>query len=341
MEQALSLARLHRRSDLRMAPLLRRAGEIAAFAGQVRPAEALLRESLAMTERLHGPHGVATVSVRLSLARSLAWSARTAEARLLADRALADATAPIGGHEPFQLQETRRLVFEVYWEQGDLAACRRLLAQAFADFGPAAPDSFEHADLLIDRAMVETEDGHLARARETLAQTVSMAQRLGFGPRSLMNRILAFQTAEQQLAAGDGHGALATLNQLEAGAEKEKVAGDAPLALRARALAASGQTEQARGLIDAELRELQSDPNRDARAAVEAHLLLISGQLALQANDCRSALPALQRSAELYASVHVPESPQRLKVEKARSTCLAQLAATGATAARRSAGAPR
>ena len=52
--------------------LLRRAGEIHAFAGHVAKAEPLLREALAMAERVHGPQGTGTILLRLSLARHLA-----------------------------------------------------------------------------------------------------------------------------------------------------------------------------------------------------------------------------------------------------------------------------
>jgi len=88
-------------------------GEICAFAGDSAAADPLLREALTLSERVHGERNAHTVFPRLSLARHLSWSGRAAEARVAAERALADAENASGRGEAFQLPEVYRLVAEV------------------------------------------------------------------------------------------------------------------------------------------------------------------------------------------------------------------------------------
>ena len=321
IERALALARTQQSSEFRIAPLLRRAGEMNALAGNIGTATPLLREALATTERLHGEHNAGTVFVRLALARHLSATGRALEARELADRALADAAAPAGSDEPFQLQEARRMAFEVYWNQGDIASCRRLLAATFNDYGANAVDSFEHADQLLNRAIIETEDGDFARARASLNAARAMADRVGFGPQSLLGHFLAVQEIQLLLATGDARGALKSANLLDPPTSEA--------GLRARVLAAAGRPDEARRTIDAALRRLESAPEREWQIDSEADMQFVSGELYVHGGDCRSALPALERSADLYARAHVPASPRRLQAEAMRDGCRLKIAREG------------
>jgi serine/threonine-protein kinase len=318
-EEALQVARERGRQEVHVARLLRRVGELHGFAGSPR-AEPLLREALAMAERVHGPNGPGTVLVRISLARHLAMSGRTAEARVLADRALADATQTTLGGEPFQIQEVRRLVFEIYLTQMDFGAARVLVDRAFADFGPSAPDSFQHADLLVDRAIVEMVEQRLEAAGHTLAAAAAMVRRLGFAETSPMGRTVAQFEAEWHLARGDAVAALARLDAMQAAAGPG-AADVRPQSLRARALAAAGRTEEAAAWVDAGLREIENAPDREQRADLEAALLLVRAELQRRGGGCAAAQPALARAVALYARLHVATSPRLVEAERSLAEC--------------------
>jgi tetratricopeptide (TPR) repeat protein len=321
-EEAIEVARARGRHDARLAALLRRAGEEHALAGEFARAEPLLREALERAERAHGPRSTRAVAVRLALARMLAFSGRTREGRALADRALADAARPPGEGEPYQIVETRRLVFEVLQAQGDLAGMRQTVADAFADLGPEAPDSFAHAVLLIERGTVETGDRQFERARQSLRMAAAMVQRLGLGAGSPIAQMVRLSEAEWHLARGDAAGALERLEAMQAAA----AAGPTPVfstSLGARALAAAGRHAEAAALVDRSLASLESDPARAYQADLEAGLLEVRAGLRRRHGDCAGAALALGRARELLEDLHVPDSPRRLAVERALVTCRA------------------
>ena len=207
--------------------------------------------------------------------------------------------------------------------QGDVAAARALLAEAFADFGAAAPDSFQHADLLIDRAIVETEDRRFESAASSLAAAAAMTERLGLGPRSAMAQTIGQFKAEWHLARGE---AVAALDQLDAmkATDGSNVSPVLSTSLYARTLAAAGHSDAAGRIVDETLKAIEAAPDRDFRADLEAHLLQVRGELHRRAGDCAGALPALERAAALLERLHVPASPRRIEVARSLSDCRVQ-----------------
>jgi len=299
-------------------------GEICAFAGDTAAADPLLREALTLSERVHGERNAHTVFPRLSLARHLSWSGRAAEARVAAERALADAENASGRGEPFQLPEVYRLVDEAYSTVGDVLACRDLVNKAFAGGGSAVRDSFQYADLLIERVRVATAEGEFALAQASIEQASSMADRIGMGPQTLIRLVIDLADAELSLASGDGVGALRRLDALAARAESHGHRLALSM-LRADALGSMGRTECARQLIEAAHAEVERVPESERTIESEAPVQLAWGRLRSAAGDDLGALPALQRSAALYQQIHVPLSPKRLIAEVALAACRARL----------------
>ncbi|MBL8346879.1 MAG: hypothetical protein JNN03_15675, partial [Rubrivivax sp.] len=326
MEEAVQVARANGRHEATIAVLLKRAGEFNFIQGNRARADPMLREAMRLAERAHGEHGTGTIAVRLALARHLAGISVTSEARQLAERALADAAKPAGRGEPFQMPTVRRLVFEVMLAQGDIAAGRALLDAAFAEPAGLGGDTFEHADLLVDRAIVETAGRQFERARSTMQAAATMIHRLGLPPRSALSRSLAVVEADWHLARGDPAAALARLDAIQSAAGPG-AAEQRPSALRARALAAAGSSGRAMQVVDEALAAVESAPNRHHSAWLEAELLQVRGEIRRAAGDCAAALEPLARAAALYAQVHVSTSPRRLETERALADCRRRLAA--------------
>jgi len=322
--EALAIARAQGQPAFRLAPLIGRLGEIHAFRGDSAAAEPLLREALTLIERVHGERSAHTVFPRLSLARHLSWSGRSAEARAAAERALDDAENASGRGEPFQLPEVYRLVADVYSAVGDVLACRGLLNKALANGGGAIPDSFQYASLLTERALTATAAGELGLARASIEQARSMADRIGMGTQTLLRLNLDWTDAELSLASNDAVGALQRLDALRAQAESSGRRLGLAMA-RAEALASMGRTECARELIEAAHAEVERAPAGERQIEVEAPLQLAWGRLRSAAGDDLAALPALQRSVALYRQAHVPLSPRRLTAEVTLAACRARL----------------
>jgi serine/threonine-protein kinase len=326
IDEAVTVARARGRHDAQLARLLRRGGEIRAFMGQFAAAERMLREALALSERANGVDGAGTILVRATLARWLALSGRTAEARRLANQVLADAARSGGPGASSLSLDLRRVIIEILRSQGDFGAAHELVMDGLRELGAEAPDSFLHAALLLERAAVETETRQLERARASLAATSAMLERLGFGPRTNMGQTTAYYEAEWYLAQGDGRGALAKIEAMEA-ALGDRASGSPLSPLRPRALAAIGRTDEARQLVDGALASIEAAPDRAYQAPMEASLLRLRGELHLRAGDCAGARPALERARELLSELHVTASPHRRDVEQALARCSTRTAA--------------
>ncbi len=320
-DEALDLVRRQPAPGLRLVFALRRAGELHAFAGDNAAADRLLREAVEQAERLGGAHGLPTIWPRLALARLLAWTGRAEAARPLADRALADALHPAPGEEPYQPLEVRRQVFDIYQAQGDLAASRTLIADAFAGIDEPQPDSFELADLLIERAFVAWQSGDLADARRSIEKAEAMANRIGLGPRTRLRLNLRLADARVRLAAGDLAGARAQLAAPAVLAWSDERRFEL-VELQAGIDVAEGLRAKAAHDLRHTLGQLEAMPRREDWVHEEAALAALLGRLEQQAEGCATALPLLARSAALLRDIHVATSPRRRQAEAAYADCL-------------------
>jgi tetratricopeptide (TPR) repeat protein len=299
---------------------MRRAGEIRFFAGDA-DGEPLLRRALVLAEHAHGERGLGTVSIRLSLARFLAYRGQRVEARMFADRALEDALrSTSGSSEPFQLHEVRRLVLDTYLAQDDIAAARALAATAIADLGASAPDSFLHADLLCMLAVVQVAERNFDAAQQTLDRAAEMARRLGMGGNTPLGRSIAVLEAQALLDRGHAPAALQRLQAMPAAAGRGSD-DERPRGLIARALAESGRGVEAAAFVDDALREIEAAGDRQRHFEDEALLLLVRAGLQQREGGCAAALPALERAVELHRRLFVPGSPRRLAAEAALAQC--------------------
>ncbi|MEP6678629.1 MAG: protein kinase [Betaproteobacteria bacterium] len=329
IDEALAVARRQKLSPYRMLNYLRRAGEINAFAKQVEKADELLREGLALSERVNGPRHRATNSIRRALFRHLAWTARTEEADRLAASAIADVLASEGGRESYQVQETRRQLFDVYWARGRLRASGAIIADAFDAFGTQTAQTFERADLLLERGMIETVLGAYAKARTSIAAAAAIAEHLQMPRTSLLRGNLALFEGELRFVSGDVRGAKALLEEQlrywepgPAGMTVERVM---TLAILAEVHLAAGEPEAAaRAARDAE-ETIAAAPNRAYLTEADARVQSVQARILMAPSRCDAALPYLDRATELYARVHAAESPWRANAEVLRATCLIRL----------------
>ncbi|HVE49051.1 MAG TPA: serine/threonine-protein kinase [Casimicrobiaceae bacterium] len=325
--EALDVTRKQHLPDYMLVHPLNRAGEVNAFLDRVDEADALLREGLTISERVNGAEHAATHSVRRALARHLAWTSRYDEAlqhaaRLVGDRSL-ESPAPWG------VQENRRVLFEIHWGHGNLRGAREVIDAAFADPHVAKGDTFLHADLLINRAAVETAEGRFAEAGASLAHSARIAQRLQLPRASLLRSNHAMREAQLWLAQGDAAAAKRALEEQQgywpptvpglATARVELAAGFVT------ALLATGDLEQAQSTALAAAAAFESEPARMHWVEAQAQIELMLGRVLTAKGDHGAALPHFERAASAYRRVQVAESPRRTAAEIALATCLLRL----------------
>ena len=315
--------------EYRLAYVLYRAGEVNSFAGDANAAEENFRAALAMSERVNGSHHEATTRIRRSLARFLSSTSRRDEATKLALTILADINSLEGGRERYQEQDTRRQLFEIFRANGDLPRARALSDDAFAALGAVVPDSFENADLLLERTDVEMAMGELTRATASVDTARAMVKRIGIARGSLLYGNLVMEMARLSLVAGESERAYALLVEQKAywpETNESLAASRADLNTElVIALIAMGRPEDAGRLgLDAEA-EFERAAQRQYMLDSEADLQIAIGRAFLASADCRSALDHFDRGVLLFRQLHVPQSPWRANAEAYRALCLAQV----------------
>jgi serine/threonine-protein kinase len=328
-EEALAVARRLQVADHRLLFYLRRAGETNAFLDNGEKADALLREALALSERINGAKHPATVAIRMTLARNLAWMSRLDEAATQAARAIADAESG-ESRETYVLLMTYRLLFDVHWARGDLAAAREGNDAAFAAYGATMPDSFDLADLKIQRALLQSAYGRHREAMTTIAQAAEVTKRLGARRESLLYGNLVLHEAQVRLAAGDARGARDRFRE-----QREYWPAGAPGVAASRAelnaglvdaLLALGEVDEARRLAQEATDELARVPGRRYLVEADAVVERALARVLIALHECDQALPHLDRAATLYAGIHIAESPARADIEALRADCTRRLA---------------
>ena len=331
MDEALALARPLRLSEHVMVPLLRRAGEIHSFVLDVPRADSVLREAMSTSLRVNGPAHGETQLVRRTLARHLGATARRDEARVLAAQVLAEADASAVSTAPLMLRDAQRRMFEVYWQQGDLATARSLVDAAMTALDPGAPDSFEHADLLIDLAMVENASERPEAAQRLIQRARAMAKSLAMPRPSLMAGLLSLREAEIRLAAGDADAALSIAAEQLGYWPADGLGVAARLAelqaVRILALVAIGRSGDAVAAALAAEAELSRAPARPYLADADAALQMARARAAVSAGDWAAATALSGRALALYGQAHVRSSPWRAAAQALHDRSLARLAA--------------
>jgi eukaryotic-like serine/threonine-protein kinase len=327
-EEALGIARALHVPDHRLRYFLECVGEISYFMGRGERADTLLREALALSERHNGSKHATTVSARTVVARNLAAMSHVEEANNIADQVIADISGD--AHEVRATRDIRRVLFDVYWLRGNLGTARDLVVAALTSYGTASPDTFEHADLLNDRAAIEIVTGRHAEALATLAQASAIADRLEMSRASLLRGNLALSQAQARLAAHDARGAQRLLQEQ---AEYWTADHDGMAALRAElnaalvaALLAQGDVPRARQVVEQGQKELSAaELGAGQLPLAHAQLERAMGTVLMAEGAYVRALAHLQHSADLYARLQLPDSPFRGEVEALRAACLARL----------------
>ncbi len=328
IDEALDVARKQRTPDARLARLAASGAQVRSFLGHVELADVLAREALALSERANGERHPSTTSARVALARHLASTSRAAEARSIVETALAHARMPEGKDEPSDLSGTQRRAFEIYWSHGDLIAARALLQQAFRDLGPSAPDKYEHADLLLERSLVESASGDAEAARQTLETAAAMATRLGLEAGTPYQLGWAVADALQRYAAGQPSEAADRLERL-----RQRKPGERGLTPRARirltatltvALVEGRRNDEARRVARETLAETRTLPEKFYLEPTAA-LLVALGRAESEGGDCQKAIEYFDAGVAGLRQVLHPDSPWRAQAEAARGLCLVSL----------------
>ena len=327
-DEALRVARTLRLPDHSLLFFIRRAGETNAFMDRGEQADALLREALAMSERVNGPKHAATIAVRRVLARNLAWMSRLDEAAEVAARAIADVTSG-EGRESYLIRDTYRVLFDVHWARGDLVSARDGNAAALATYGAAPPDTFEHADLLIDRSTIETAYGRVSDALAALERARAIADRLGMPRESMLRGNLTLRQAQARLATGDARAArIAFEQQLTYWRAGRSGVASSRAELHAGlvdALLTLGERTEARRVAQGAADELAREPGRAQLVEAQAQLERAVARVLMADRAFDGALPHVERASELYRKIHLPQSPFRAETEALRAICLARL----------------
>ena len=323
--ECLAVARALRISEYRLVPLLRRAGEIHAFVDDVAEADALLREAVAISERVNGPRHPATLAVQRALLRHLLWTSRLDEAEaLLAVVAAADRAED--GRDAGAAGETQRMRAELHLNRGNLPAQLAAGDAALTELRTPAPSRFRVAAVLALRAYAQLGAGRTQAAADDIAQARALLGQLRIARGSLLYGNVTVADARVRLAAGDPEAALALLAEQKAHWRAQDV-GTASLraevhAIEVRALLAAGRTAEAVAAARAAAAEFAPAPVRPYAIPTDAELATVHAQALLAAGDAAAALPHAERGVALYRAVHVAASPWRAEAEATRAIAL-------------------
>jgi serine/threonine-protein kinase len=326
-EEALAISRELGVGDFRLLVRLRRAGEANAFAGRGEEADALLREALAMSERINGPQHSGTLSIRRTMARNLGWMGRSDEAAAQAGRVIAELRR--AGAKAGFVRDTHRILFEVHWGRGDVNAARDGVAAALAAHGGGDVDRFEHAGLLMQDALVDSAHGRFAQAEAKLASSQAAMLEVALPPAAPARVYLAVAEGQVRLAMGDPARAVRVLEavrsslagkpeQARSRLEVDAALVDAHLAL--------GDLGAARSIAARAAEELARAPRRQHLVEASARVERALGRIDMAEGEFGRALPRLEQAARQLAAIHVDSSPLRMEVEAWRALCVAQLA---------------
>ncbi len=326
-EEALRIARAQALPEHLLLFFIRRAGEVNSVLGRAEEADELLREALAMSERVNGEKHSVTVATRRGIASNLAGMSRFDEAAEIATRTIADTMSGAGG-ETYLVRDNHRMLFDVHWGRGDMAAASRGSAAALATFGPSTPVNLEHADLLFQGAAIDSVYGLHEQALAKLSRAAEVARHARIAQTSMFFSNLALREARARIGVGDALRARALLEeQLAAlragpGVARQRAVLNAVLV---HAFIALGDIPQANRAAEQAERELAREPRRANLVNADAQVERAMGQAAMAEGAFDRALPHLERAAALYRSIHVSDSPFRAEAEALRAACLAQL----------------
>ncbi|MBK9116841.1 MAG: serine/threonine protein kinase [Betaproteobacteria bacterium] len=323
--ESLAVARALRVSDYRLVPLLRRAGEIHAFVDHVAEADALLREAVAVSERVNGPRHPATVGVQRALLRHLLWTSRLDEAEALVTT-VREAERAEGGRDAGTTGETWRTLVELHLNRGDLPAWLAAGDAAITELGTPAPARFRAAAVLAMRAHARLAAGLTEAAADDIAQARGILAQMRIARGSLVHGNVTVADARIRIAAGDATAALALLAEQKAHWREQDV-GTASLraevhTIEVRALLAIGRVAEAVALARAADAEFAPAPFRPYAVSTDAELAVAHAQALLAAGDAAAAVPHAARAAALYRRVHVADSPWRAEAEATHAVAL-------------------
>ena len=304
--------------EFQLGPLLAGAGTAHLLAGNVEGAEGPMRAALAMLEHVHGEHGLATVLPRLDLARQQAAKGELVEARGLAKRALADATAPSPLGAWINLPAARWMAVDVFLNQGDYKTARTMLDEAFGGSELQDPMTLDYGILLAVPGPVLLAEDKPEAALVDLEKAIANYERLGIGPHGPARRQGERLRSEILSAMGDGKAALHAVDRLAAITvdPEEKLWLSV---LTAHALAASDRLDDALQVV----REARKEASQLSRLPkdLDAEIELTTAELASRRGECAAALPGYRRSADIFRKIHVPDSPYLLKATSGESAC--------------------
>ena len=251
-------------------------------------AERDFKETVAMSLRVNGEDHIDTIQTRLRYATFLRTVGRLRESELLLRKAVDTGVRLLGPEESFHLPTARFELARTLAELGNLEQAESLYQQALAVREKTRPNTYQHANMLENAALLQMAMGRYELADRMLSQATSIYEKIGRhdSPTRLFR-------ARYQLAVGDADRALSTVATTTfsgGGALQNSFVADV---IRTRALLDLGRSEEAERVASESLDRLRTTHGAEVLQFSKANLLVSHG-LALirlgRANEAQTPL---------------------------------------------------
>ena len=264
-------------------------------------AERDFKETVAMSLRVNGEDHVDTIQTRLRYGGFLRTVGRLRESEVLLRKAVDSGVRVLGPEESFHLPTARFELGRTLAELGKLEEAELMYQQALAVREKTRPNTYQHANMLENAAVLQMAMGRYELADRMLSQSSSILEKIGRPESATLFR------ARYQLAVGEAEQALSTVatSTLSGGGSLQNsfVAG----LIRSRALLHLGRPEEAERIASESLDRLSTTQGAEVLQFSRANLLVSHGLALTRLGRAKEALTPL-RDALAWREANLDEN---------------------------------
>jgi tetratricopeptide (TPR) repeat protein len=296
---------LHRRLGAPEIDLIRPLTEMAeqeTAVARFSEAERDFKETVAMSLRVNGEDHVDTIQTRLRYGSFLRTVGHLRESELLLRAAVETGVRLLGPEESFHLPTAQFELARTLEELGKLEEAELLYQQALAVREKTRPNTYQHANMLENGAVLQLAMGRYGLADRMLSQATSILEKIG-----RHDSATTLLRARYQLAVGEAGQALSTVSTSTlsgGGALRNSFVADV---IRTRALLDLGRPEEAERVASESLDRLKTTQGAEAFEFSKANLLVSHGLALTRLGRAKEAVKPL-RDALAWREANLDEN---------------------------------